>query len=231
MADVILVDGKQDASGIVNPLAYRPDHTLRNERIRPGSAGQIILGEFVKALAVSAASGQRNSRLEARGNDRADLRALPLDQRVCAERCRIPHRVHSGQHRLAIQAELATCVVERLIESLGEVWCVVSAFAWMYWPSQAKKQSVKVPPMSTEIRFMSRSLSAHVGVDVAAERDRGAGGTSRPLRLQRVHVDFHVEDRRMPGRQVLSLDQRSAARAVELQDPAPGGIGCEREFV
>src|SRR5689334_8596623 len=111
------------------------------------------------------------------------------------------------------------------------LWCVVSAFAWMYWPSQAKKQSVNVPPMSTEIRFMSRSLSAHVGVDVSAERDRGAGGTSRPLCFQRVHVDFQVEDRRMSGRQVLSLDQRSAARTVELEDPAPGRIGRKREFV
>src|SRR5690348_14166914 len=46
-------------------------------------------------------------------------------------------------------------------------------------------------------------------------------------RLERVYVQLDVMGQRMPGRQVLGLQQRGAAGAVELNDPAPLGVRCE----
>src|ERR1700745_3022597 len=91
--------------------------------------------------------------------------------------------------------------------------------------------------MSTEIRFTSGSFSEvagdaqRLGGDIAAERDHGAGRPRGPLGPQRVDVDLHVVGRRVARRQVLGLDLRSAARAVELQDPAPGRVRGEGELV
>src|SRR5207302_1568346 len=70
-----------------------------------------------------------------------------------------------------------------------------------------------------------------LGGDVPAERDERPGRARGPLRLERVDVDLHVVDRRGAGRRVLGLDLGTAARAVVLQDPAPGRVGSKRELV
>ena len=69
------------------------------------------------------------------------------------------------------------------------------------------------------------------------------GGTSRPSGItvpggRAAHWAFsastsisHVVHRRMAGRQVLGLDLGAAARAVVLEDPAPGRVGREGELV
>src|SRR5579859_6818535 len=88
--------------------------------------------------------------------------------------------------------------------------------------------------MSTEIRFTSvpPSVDAHrFGGDVPTERDHRVGRARRPLRLERVDVDLHVVGRRMARGQVLRLDLGAAARAVELEDPAPGRVRGEGELV
>ena len=79
-----------------------------------------------------------------------------------------------------------------------------------------------------------RVLSATWPVFTGTSRPSGitcAPGRAAHCALSAVDVDLHVERRRMAGRQVLRLDQRAAARAVVLQDPAPRRVRRERELV
>src|SRR5664280_3232365 len=128
----------------------------------------------------------------------------------------------------------------------ARLWWVVKALASMHCSSQTKKQSVNVPPMSTEMRFMvvvsSRAQrSVDVGVRVlvpldviaGAVRDSGhrVGAALLPLDAQGVDVPDHVDGRRVARRYVLGLDLGGAARAIELEDAAIAGVGGEGELV
>src|SRR6266545_2907166 len=113
--------------------------------------------------------------------------------------------------------------------------------------SQTKKQSVKVPPMSTEMRFMV-SVSPSVSADVAGGLVVGGvllGVLARsvvedllrvdpaltPLLAQRDDVPDHVGGRRVARRDVLGLELGGTAGAVELEDPAVRRVRGERELV
>ena len=119
--DVVLVQGQQHPAGVVDPLPHGPDEGLRHQRVGAGAAGQVVARELVQALAVAAAARQRDGRLETRGDDRSDLRALALDQRVGAQRGRVPDRVDLGEHVAALQPELGAGLVQGLVEALGQV--------------------------------------------------------------------------------------------------------------
>src|ERR1700721_3155336 len=110
--------------------------------------------------------------------------------------------------------------------------------------SQTKKQSVKVPPMSTEMRFIevvsllavhSAVVSCGAGFGVFArpvgDRCLRIDSAFEPFRAEGIDVPDHVDRRRMSRRQVLRLDLSSAAGAVELQNPAEVGVRGERELV
>src|SRR5512139_2946102 len=118
--------------------------------------------------------------------------------------------------------------------------------------SQTKKQSVNVPPMSTEIRFMSLCSLSRWGpgssADVSDGLERGgvllgvlagpvvvdllgADAALVPLGAQRGHVDDQVVGRRVPRGEVLDLDLGAAAGAVVLQDPAVAGVRAEGVLV
>src|SRR5450755_1682503 len=129
----------------------------------------------------------------------------------------------------------------------ARLWWVVKALASMHCPSQTKKQSVKVPPMSTEMRFMVVVISflaqglAGVGIGVRVPLDVGTGAVGDgghrvgaallPLGAQGVDVPEHVDGGRVARRDVLGLDLGGAARAVELEDAAVARVRGEGELI
>src|SRR5450631_3795952 len=128
----------------------------------------------------------------------------------------------------------------------ARLWWVVKALASMYCWSQTKKQSVNVPPISTEMRFMvvvsflaQRLVGILDGVGVPLDVVTGSVGDSRhrvgvalgPLVAQCVDVPEHVHGWRVARRHVLGLDLGGAARAVELEDAAVVRVRGEGELV
>src|ERR1700742_804939 len=87
--------------------------------------------------------------------------------------------------------------------------------------------------MSTEMRFIpgSSGLPAVAGGDVPAQRHLDGSRPAGPLGPESVNVDFQVVGGRVTWWQVLGLDERRAARAVKLQDPAPGRVGSKGELI
>ena len=130
--DVVLVERQQDRAGVVDPLATDRISRLRDERVRAGPAGHVVLGQLVQPLAVAAAAGQRDRRLEPGGDDRADLRALAArSARSCPAWSRsAPSPPRAGRCRAADPGSLQAWSSASL-KPWARLWCVVSAFAWM----------------------------------------------------------------------------------------------------
>ena len=119
--DVLAVKLQQDGAAEVHALADRADQGLRHERVGPGTAGHVVLGQLVQALAVAPAARQRDRGLEPGGDDGPHLGSAPLDQRVRAQSGRVPYRVNLSQHVVAPQAQGEAGVIERLVEAQGQV--------------------------------------------------------------------------------------------------------------
>src|ERR1035437_9042453 len=116
----------------------------------------------------------------------------------------------------------------------------------MYCSSQTKKQSVNVPPMSTEMRFMvvvsflaqrlvgicdSVGVPCNVVTGSVRNGRHWVGAALLPLGAQGLDIKEHVHCRRMARRYVFGLDLGGAAGAVELEDAAVVRVRGEGELV
>src|ERR1700759_204945 len=119
--DVVLVEVEHSGARVVDALPDRADQALRDQRHRPRAAGQVVTAQLVQAFAVATAPGQRDGRLETRGDQGADPRPAPFDQGVGAEGGRVPDRINIGEHARAVQGQRGTGPVQDLTQTLTTV--------------------------------------------------------------------------------------------------------------
>jgi hypothetical protein len=82
----------------------------RAENTHANGGARILLmpAWSVQALAVPPPAGQGDGVLEPVGDDRGDLGALALDERVRAKGCGVPDGVDLGEYLVAVQSGAAT---------------------------------------------------------------------------------------------------------------------------
>ena len=120
-AQMRFVERQEGVAGIVDALAHLADHRDRHDRLGAVGVGDVLLARLVEAFAVAAAARQRDRRLEPRRHQRADARALALDQRIGAERRRVAHRIDAAQHVADRLAQLGAARGQRPVEAEREI--------------------------------------------------------------------------------------------------------------
>jgi hypothetical protein len=121
LTHVVLVELPENLAEIVDALAHFANHLDRHDRLGALRVRDVDLAFFRQAFAVAACARQRNRALEAGGHQRADARALALDQRIGAERGRVTHRIHLRQQRSDFDFQLFAGIGQRLVEAEREV--------------------------------------------------------------------------------------------------------------
>ena len=190
---------------------HADDQLLADQRLGPIDARDVALVLDRHAVGPLARASDQRGVLEALGDQQAQLRALVLDQPVHGQRRRVADDRGVGEQLFGRDAEAGGALLDRLVHRHRQVV--------RGGPRLAPHAAVSVG----EVAVGERAADIDVDRRLHPPAPSSAAGSG----LQRIEVELDVVGQRMARREVLDLEQHRAARAVELDDLAPLGIGRE----
>ena len=119
--DILFIERHQNFAGVVDAFAHVADHLDRHQRHRAPRVGQIALVGDRMPFAIGPTATDGHHAAETGRGEQADLGPLELDQRVGAERGGVTHRVDRRQQFGALDADLGTGSIERLVKTQRQV--------------------------------------------------------------------------------------------------------------